>query len=76
MLQGLVLIAEALTILWFVLFLTLITTTYLEGKSYGVARISRLELAFFRHVKHFVALGIFAVVVVSTCEMLTLVNFG
>lgn len=74
MLPAIVLIAEGLVVLWFALFLTLITSGYLEGRNYGKAKRTKMELSFFKHVRLFVVLGISVVVLLSSLEMTGLID--
>ncbi|MCV6546788.1 MAG: hypothetical protein OIF56_05815 [Cohaesibacter sp.] len=74
MLPAIVLIAEALVVLWFVLFLTLITSGYLEGRSYGISKKTKMELAFLKHVRHFVIVGVSLVMLLSITEITGLTN--
>ncbi|GHB39972.1 hypothetical protein GCM10007094_31560 [Pseudovibrio japonicus] len=58
MLPAIVLIAEGLVVLWFLLFLTMITSIYLDGRDYGPSKASTVERSFLKHVRIFVSLGI------------------
>ncbi|KZL19850.1 hypothetical protein PsAD2_01672 [Pseudovibrio axinellae] len=68
MLPAIVLIAEVLAVAWFVIFLTMITSTYLDGRSYGLGKKNKVELAFLRHIRIFVIIG------VSTACLLSLAD--
>ncbi len=76
MLPAIVLIAEGLVAIWFLLFLTLITSGYLEGRSYGIAKKSPVERAFLKHVRIFVVVGISVVVLMSVSEISGLTDFS
>lgn len=76
MLPTIVLIAEGLVAIWFLLFLTLITSGYLEGRSYGIAKKSPLEKAFLRHVRLFVVAGISIVVLMSISDIAGFTSFS
>jgi hypothetical protein len=76
MLPAIVLIAEGLVAIWFLLFLTLITSGYLEGRSYGIAKKTQLDRSLLKHVRIFVVVGISVVVLMSISEISGLTNFS
>ncbi|EEA94712.1 hypothetical protein [Pseudovibrio sp. JE062] len=73
MLPAIVLVAEGLVVLWFLLFLTMITSTYLDGKNYGTAIRTRVEQAFLKHIRNFVVLGITTACLFTLAEAFELV---
>ncbi|MES0871434.1 hypothetical protein [Pseudovibrio sp. SCP19] len=73
MLPAIVLVAEGLVALWFLLFLTMITSTYLDGKDYGTAIRTSVEQAFFKHIRNFVVLGITTACLFTLAEAFELV---
>ncbi|KZL13466.1 hypothetical protein [Pseudovibrio sp. Ad26] len=73
MLPAIVLIAEGLVVLWFLLFLTMITSIYLDGRGYGSAVRPKAELSFFKHLRVFVTLGISIACIVTLAEAFELI---
>ena len=69
MLPAIVIIAEILVVVWFTLFLTMITSTYRDGLSYGKAKTDRASRAFLSQVKYAVLLGMSAVFVLTAVEL-------
>ncbi|AEV36391.1 hypothetical protein PSE_1881 [Pseudovibrio sp. FO-BEG1] len=65
--------AEGLVALWFLLFLTMITSTYLDGKNYGTAIRTRVEQAFLKHIRNFIVLGITTACLFTLAEAFELV---
>lgn len=69
MLEGLVLVAEVLVILWFAGFLTMMTSMYLDGRSQSVPPLKGAGRVLVSHARLAIIVGIVSVIAMTLWEI-------